>query len=191
MILLVGHLIGLLLTVAVAPAATACSCGTLTDDEAFEAADVVFSGDVISDGRVPPVFNSEELVEIRLRTIEVFKGQALSQQAVYTSASGASCGVELPVGRWMVFARTSDQDELLASLCDGTRIASNVPEFNASGGPPAPGVSPVRMGRTDEPSRSNAATVIFVGAVLLVVSATVGVAAVSSRRRRGAGRATV
>jgi hypothetical protein len=106
---------------------------SFTDQEAFDRADVVFTGIVagIEDPRsgssmAPRVFT--------FAVDDVYKGDAAPQQVVRSEQSGASCGLELAgPGPFVVFATTSvhesssmrlGQGELHASLCGGTRPLS-------------------------------------------------------------------
>lgn len=135
------------LTISAAPAA-ACSCMAVDDAGAFEAADVVFVGDLVDhqveqpdDPTTPP-----GIATWTFAVDEVFKGEALEEQEVVSAASGVSCGLELPQQqvRALVFARrdvgemATGENQLVADLCGGTREGGAPAAFADLGEPPKP-----------------------------------------------------
>ncbi len=78
----------------------ACSCASLTDDEALAEADVAFVG-TLQEIRVPDdvvTWSSDDPARFVFAVSAVYKGEAFEQQSVVTSRDGASCGLE--VQRW-------------------------------------------------------------------------------------------
>ena len=138
--------------------AAACSCVELTDAEAYEFADVVFTGALVEintpDGDIVVSNDPERFV---FDVDQVFKGEAQARQSVVTAREGASCGLEIgSPGPFVVFARLEDdsltsgavEGEVYSSLCSGTRplVAGALP---ASFGTPS---APVAVPTVAEPS---------------------------------------
>jgi hypothetical protein len=135
------------ITVGAAPA-SACSCSGVTLDEAYAAADVVFTGQVT--GRSAAVTltpSSADRVDVSFAVDRVFKGEAVANQQVATARDGASCGLELDDGAdVVVFARFGqagadgwpDPDELGASQCSGSQAvpATGLPASFGTGAQP-------------------------------------------------------
>lgn len=121
----------------------ACSCAGLTEEEAFDAADLVVVGVVV--GRDDPflglpISNSADPVRFTVAVEEVLKGDAGSQVEVTTARFGASCGLEMAIGqRWRLHAQRDGG--LQAHLCGGSTLLS--PD---SGGPnPVPAEAPLSV----------------------------------------------
>ncbi len=134
--------------------ASACSCGPVTDDEAFDHADAVFIA-TLQEVRLPDdivTFSSADPARFVFVVSTVFKGEVFEQQSVVTARDGASCGLEIGVGQTvLVFAR-ADIDpgvdggaelaagELSSNLCSGTRTLAGAPvpdSFGEGTGPVA------------------------------------------------------
>ena len=75
--------------------AGACSCVGWTEAEAFAAADVVFTGELVEVRRpdTSGTYASNDPVRLSFAVDAVFKGEARSVQSVVTALSGASCGM--------------------------------------------------------------------------------------------------
>lgn len=141
-----GLLVLAMTQVIVATPAGACSCIGVTDDEAFDAAEVVLVGELV-DYAAPKLMGSS--ADPALWTFEVervFKGEAAREQVVSSPVSGSSCGLEIEhSGTFLVFAGTEpmfdghdDQSVLHANLCGGTRPVTDgaVPASFGLGAPP-------------------------------------------------------
>ncbi len=143
---------------ALAPAgpAVACSCAVITEAEAFDAAQVVFTGELVEVLPPPPaeITSSGDPERYIFAVDRVYKGTAFDEQSVVTARDGASCGLEISgPGPFIVFAHTDDGDwveqgvegELHANLCGGTRAvdAAGVPRSFGAGALPEEGSSPV------------------------------------------------
>ena len=110
-------------------AAHACSCVSLTDTQAVDAADAVFSGTVRAVSS--RTAGSGDRPDSRVYTVAVdegLKGDVAVRQRVRTTADSASCGVTLERGaEVLVFATAGSglvptrPGELATSLCSGTR----------------------------------------------------------------------
>jgi hypothetical protein len=170
--------------------AHACSCVGFTDEEAFAAADVVFTGTVasVSDpdrglSTAPRVFT--------FAVDEVFKGDVAPQQVVRSEQSGASCGLEITGrGPFVVYATSTHvemelgQNELYAGLCGGTRPLDDAPlaaSLTEDAHPPDPGI-------VVEPPAAGSSRRGLVVAALVVGGGVVAVAMISGGamlRRRG------
>ncbi len=175
---------------ATASPAAACSCVEVDDAVAF--ADAVFAGQVT---REHPARDGGAVSLVIMTVSDVFKGDVDRQQAVVTPET--DCGIDFIGGHtYVVFARdtaTSDQftlDDgfLLADLCSGTRLATDVadgdlglrgtPSAPADAGPPTSAEIKAQLG--DPRSSLFPEALIFVGVLAFVL----GLAAVLSRRSR-------
>jgi hypothetical protein len=177
---------------ATASPAAACSCVEVDDAVAFADADAVFVGQVT---REHPARDGGAVSLVIMTVSDVFKGDVDREQAVVTPET--DCGIDFIGGRtYVVFARdtaTSDQftlDDgfLLADLCSGTRLATDVadgdlalrgtPSGPADAGPPTSAEIKAQLG--DPRSSLFPEALIFVGVLAFVL----GLAAVLSRRGR-------
>lgn len=162
--------------------AAACDCATFTDAEAYEFADVVFTGTLVEimtlKGDIVVSHDPERFV---FDVDQVFKGEAQTQQSVVTAREGASCGLEISgPGPFLVFARLDDdgltsgavEGEVYSSLCSGTRPRADG-ALPASFGTPSPPASvTAATGETSWPPASSANGSSHDG---LWIAATVGV----------------
>jgi hypothetical protein len=146
---------GLGVLVARAEPAWACTCAAVSDQEAFDRADVVFTGEwVETDPGVPAPFDQpDEGVRLLFEVEQVYAGQAYERQSVASWAFGESCGLQLDgAGPYLVFARTTAgptdpaiaEGELVSDLCSGTRPLEGgvVPTSFGQALAPRPGSSP-------------------------------------------------
>lgn len=111
------------------PTAGACSCGVLTDQQAYDAADAVFEATVMQLDR-----SDGSPVVATLAVDRVYKGRVRQTQVVYTPDDTEACGVEFDVGlTYVVFASVIDGSEgitgypigdLRSGFCDGSRRAA-------------------------------------------------------------------
>jgi hypothetical protein len=120
------------LTVAVAPAASACSCVGGTTQRFFADADAVFTGRLVSREEPATVTSSADPALHVFAVDTVYKGTVHQSQGVLSPVSGATCGLELTGdGPFVVFAtRSADlgggefatmaEDQYAAFLCGGT-----------------------------------------------------------------------
>jgi len=172
------------LTVGAGPA-SACSCIGLTLDEAFAAADVVFTGEVTGrSGAVTLTPSSADRVDVTFAVDRVYKGEASANQQVATARDGASCGLEVDDATpAVVFARFGEAgdgwpapDELGASLCGGSQAipAGGLPASFGAGTTPA---------TTDPPATSTAW-----GAPAIITAVLAMAAMAWTMQRRQAGR---
>lgn len=120
-------------TVGISPA-QACSCVGWDDPQSFAAADIVFRG-TLQAGPRPGRGDGSSPVVLSFAADRAYKGTVYAAQKVSTSASGASCGLEITgAGPFLVFAsapRDEDGGAVSvergkvpipeASLCGGTR----------------------------------------------------------------------
>jgi hypothetical protein len=136
--------------------AWACTCAAVSDQEAFDRADVVFTGEwVETDPGVPAPFDQpDEGVRLLFEVDEVYAGHAFERQSVVSWAFGESCGLQLDgAGPYLVFARTTAgptdpaiaEGEVVSDLCSGTRplVGGAVPTSFGQALAPRPGTSPV------------------------------------------------
>ena len=158
--------------------AWACSCGGLTDAEAFDRSGAVFIGE-LTERREPTVALSSE-ADVRLVfTVErVFKGEVHATQSVVTAADGSSCGLEISgPGPHLIFGRTRGATtEIEAGLCDGTRAlaAESVPEAFGAGSAPIGGSSAIGHDRSGLWIAS-AAGVVLVGLIATLIAVSLWV----------------
>ncbi|WP_299952965.1 hypothetical protein [uncultured Modestobacter sp.] len=183
-----------------APPAAACSCAAATTLEQFEAADVVFTGTLLSREVLHPPGGVRSSGDPALHVFTVdslHKGAASAEQPVVSADSGASCGLELRGdGPFLVFATDpadAPEGQLAAGLCGGTtpltpELAAEVESAGeAVTGLPSQGTGDAPAGVSDgAPAWTGPA--LQGGTALLALLA--GVLAVR-RRRRLERRATV
>ena len=102
--------------------AYACSCtAELTDTQYAADADVVFTGQMVTD----TVRRQRRMITFAVE--EVFKGEAARTEVLTTASMGSACGLEIHgPGPFLVFADRDPDDpgSLIASLCGGTRAGS-------------------------------------------------------------------
>jgi hypothetical protein len=132
--------------------AVACSCAGVTDSEAFQRADAVFTGALV-DIITPPgeVIVSSDPERFLFDVDGVFKGEVAASQSIVTAREGGSCGLEIGGrGPFVVFAFTEDfstsgavDGEYYSNLCSGTRPLSDgaLPASFGEPAPPADGAS--------------------------------------------------
>lgn len=171
---------------------SACSCVGYTDDEAFAAADAVFTG-VLLEIQTPPgdAYSSADPERFVFQVDEVFKGKAFARQSVVTAREGASCGLEIAgSGPFVVFARNESdgivdgaaKGEVYSNLCSGTRPLSErvVPTGFGEGRAPTSQSPSVAQ----DPTTGDAAGVLWQVAlpVLIAVGLLGGWVLVRSRR---------
>ena len=136
--------------------AVACSCAVITEGEAFDNAQVVFTGELVEVRPPPPaaIVSSGAPERFIFAVDRVYKGTAFDEQSVVTAMDGATCGLAISgPGPFIVFAHTGDGDwieqgvegELYASSCGGTRAVdvAGVPASFGAGAIPEEGSSPV------------------------------------------------
>jgi hypothetical protein len=168
----------------------ACSCGSLTDQEAFENADAVFTGTLVEvitpDG---DTYSSTDPERFLFEVDEVFKGTVFARQSVVTARDGASCGLEISgSGPFIVFARNESDGitdgaaggELYSDLCSGTRALAGgeLPASFGASASPAPGASAIG----DSGSQDSITRTVAVAGVLALFGA--GCAFIVYRRRQ-------
>ncbi|KAB2352235.1 hypothetical protein [Actinomadura rudentiformis] len=126
--------------------ACACSCATMTDQEAYAKADAVFTGRVLqrqveSQGwGLWKARGSGDPTTLVFEVSAVNKGKVSRRQDLHTVSESATCGLEAQKGReYLVFAQR-DGDVLRANLCGGTRPAGKPLSV-----PSAPAHSPAPM----------------------------------------------
>lgn len=176
-------LLGVLLSaagIAVAGPVAACSCaGIPSPAQAFESADAVFSGRLVSrEVHHPdwPLTSSSDPAVHVFAVDEVFKGAVHAQQGVVSADSGASCGLELSgEGPFVVYATESGGD-LTAGLCDGATTATSELESDlrtlagktGSGAAPLGGAAGTGAPGLPTAAYAAAALVLVLGGTLLL-----------------------
>ena len=178
--------------------AAACDCAAFTDTQAYEFADVVFTGKLIKiitpTGEIVVSTDPERFV---FDVDEVFKGDAQSRQSVVTAREGASCGLEISgPGPFVVFARVDDDSitsgavdvEVYSNLCSGTRSLADG-ALPAGFGTPSPPVTVAASGEASPaPASSGDASStsgLWVAAIAGVLVIGVGGAVALRRKRNG------
>jgi hypothetical protein len=139
------------------PPAAACSCMTSDVRERLPEVDGAFVGTLLSRDEPTPVdgvVRSDGLVRYRFSVERVVKGGIGSGEVdVWSSSSGASCGLETPVGQRTGLLLEHDGDRWTSNLC-----AQADPDVLIRAGrplPPPPGTPPpaVLVGTTHGPGR--------------------------------------
>lgn len=185
-------------TVTAVQPALACSCVERTDDEAFDAADVVFTGTVVDVDLPDVALGSMAPKRYTLEVDAVYRGEAAAEQVVVTAVESASCGAEIGAGAWLVFATVvvageerldgvpeAAASELRTSLCSGNRPvgASPVPASFGEPGAPTDAGTGDAAAVDDEEDRTAGFVAMLVAVVVFVVGFSV--IAVRARRRPG------
>lgn len=124
---LAGALAGALSFVILVPStAFACSCVQSSVADQVERADLVVSG-VVEDrdeGPFKVIRSSGDPVTYTVAVDEVLKGESGPVTKVESAAEGASCGLEVEVGRsYVIFADAGTDGTYEANLCGGTSEA--------------------------------------------------------------------
>jgi hypothetical protein len=108
-------------------AAYACSCVAAGAGYFARHADLVLVGTVEDrDERHPlwPLSSSGDPVAYRVSVERVYQGRVGRVALIESAVSGASCGIDVEVGRdYLVYADRQRSRDLSASLCGGTRPA--------------------------------------------------------------------
>lgn len=147
-VLMMTVIVGAIVTVntTMAPAAFACSCAGMSDEQAFERADAVFVGELRQIRRPTIKFSSADDSRFIFTVNQVYKGVVHATQSIVSPSDGASCGLEIDPGTVaLVFAHSPDDGEYAAGLCDGTRklgLQELLADFG-QGTKPQPGSSPI------------------------------------------------
>ena len=168
--------------------AAACSCVTLSETEAFAAADVVFAATLL-EVRTPDgdVFRLHRPRALRVRGRRGLQGRSACRAVHRHRPRGASCGLELAGdGPFLIFAQHDSggltggavDGELYAGLCGGSRTLTAVPETFGPGAAPAAGSSPV-----GSPSDSQTPIASYLGGALAVAVVCGSVGLLISRHR--------
>ena len=145
---------GVALFILLAPrSASACTCDPLKDaHEAFDHAEVVFVGTVISVTKPKPriVGRRHNLIEVSLELVVRFRVERTWKFAtrryltLTTMAQTSACGYPFKVGeKYLVFA-AADQDGVRTGLCSGTTDFAHAQTYLEQIGPG----KPIRINRT-------------------------------------------
>jgi hypothetical protein len=105
--------------------AQACSCSVPDQRRTLAAADGAFIGTFLDKDQPQPngagVVRSDDSVQYRYRLDAAVKGEFPSVVTVMSAASGASCGLETPVGEQQgIFVYRDDRGRWASSLCSTT-----------------------------------------------------------------------
>jgi hypothetical protein len=159
------------------PRVAACSCASITDEEALKNADAAFTGTLV-EVIIPAggTYSSTDPARFVFDVDEVFKGTVFARQSVVTARDGASCGLEISgPGPFIVFARTASDGvtsgaadgALSSSLCSGTRALASgaLPASFGAASSPSPGASAIGESGSQRPIVQIAA---IAGALALV-----------------------
>ena len=140
---------------------SACSCATFTDQEAFDHADVVFTGTLVEIVTPPgDTYASTDPERFVFDVQRVYKGEAVDPQTIVTARDGASCGLEIQGrGPFLVYAMSTDSivtgaadRERYSNLCSGTRAVADaaLPAGFGAGRAPTPLAPSSDNGPNDE-----------------------------------------
>ena len=183
LVALLGALTGALAFLVLVPStAFACSCAQFSVADSVERADLVVTG-VVEDRDEGPfkiVRSSGDPVTYTVAVDEVLKGESGPVTKVESAADGASCGLEVEVGRsYVMFAHARADGVYDASLCGGTTDASPefVAEVKAITGPAAAPDDSILP-----PTGGPPVVAMAVGGVLLAGAAVVAVGVLRRRR---------
>ena len=109
----------LALVAASAEPAAACSCAAGDPRAMLAGADAAFIGTLVErrDERSGPIFSSGDPVTLVFRVERVVKGSLGATVEVRTAASGASCGIEVAIGRTIGLFLDRQNERWTSSLC--------------------------------------------------------------------------
>lgn len=167
--------------------AGACSCATMSDEEAFGRADAVFVGSLTASSVDSGLLRaSDDPAVLRFAVSAVYKGVVYRDQELVSVASSASCGlVAPPTGDVLVFANEDapfgpkpGANQYAGDLCNGTRPLEGSATPAAFGEAAQPLPSPPDTGAGDGTGWTRVA---FGSAALAAAAAAV----FALRRRRG------
>lgn len=132
-------LVGGLLTISTTPA-QACSCAGSTVEQRAPTTDVIFQGEVVDvdsagSGRAVYTF----------AVLKSWKGEIGDRVEVFTSNSGASCGLEVEYGQTDVIYADLDGDQLSSSLCSAPFGGGGKAALTQLLGPPQVPSTPVEI----------------------------------------------
>lgn len=119
-----------------------CSCAMPDPFAGLAEADGAFVGTLVETDRgVEPITNSGQLVDLRFEVEATLKGDIGDAVVVKSSADGASCGIELPIGERAGFLLTQESGEWHGNLCatldaDALLAAADGPPEPVQGSPP-------------------------------------------------------
>lgn len=184
--LLLAAIVAGMLSIAPMTSAFACSCMALTTREAFEMADLAFTGTVVGEDvavppqPAPPVPGVAQ-VSYAFDVDAVYKGD-VSQPQVVTSTfpDGASCGIGFAAEeRWLIFVNLSDGMPWTTSCSANVLLTGNDAEaVLAELPPPVDSPPPVEAGTEGAPLDLPMPLLVGLAAILLVA----GVSAWAFRR---------
>ena len=173
-------LLGLAAVWAAPTPAYACSCAETSDEGYVSRADAIFTGRIDDDR------HDQQTRTITFVVERIYKGNLGARQVISTSASGASCGLEIGgPGTFLVFANRADEPgQLTANLCGGTRAGGALAILGE--GRPAPPESATpsdSAGPAPPAARMNTGPLLLIIGVVIIISAF-RVAALARRRRQ-------
>lgn len=115
---------GLTLGLSVTPAA-ACSCIEPNDDQSFDFADAVFTGEVME------IREDADNLVFFVRVDEVFKGEVTEWQRLTSPLQSSECGIVLPTDTLVVVFgyRSLESDHYSVGLCDPNRAIDATDEL--------------------------------------------------------------
>lgn len=180
---LMGALVGALSIVILVPStAFACRCAQFSVADQVESADLVVKGSIEDRDEGPPkvIRSSADPVTYTVAVDEVLKGASGPVAKVESAADGASCGLEVQVGRsYVIFAHAGADGVYEANLCGGTSGAR--PGFVAQ----VAAITGAASGPDDSilPPTGGPPVVAMALGGLLLAGATVVAAVVLGRRR--------
>jgi len=174
----------LVLPLATARPAAACSCAPASDERRLADSVAVFRGEVTGHEEVgaDPMRPGDAASIWTFTVSRVFKGTLGPTVRVASPQDGGSCGIELPLtGPALVFAQAPDGlvppvpgIALAANLCNGTRSLVGSPIPPAFGEGTDPGTPPPAGTSTEDPAPPWAAIGGIAAAVALVAGLVVG-----------------
>lgn len=190
-VLATGLIVGVTAVALPASAAQACSCGELTIDEAFEQADAAFVGELIEIRR-SAMTSTDAPTRFIFDVTSVLQGDVYKTQSIVSPASGASCGLDLPMDTAViVYGRDDAHDldgamlegEYFSTLCDGNAPLAPASVAFLGGVPPLAGSSPIGA------DASVVATSPWTGIAALAAAGGLAAVYFIARRRRTKQRA--
>jgi hypothetical protein len=163
---------------AVPARAYACSCAQVSDEDHVSAADVIFTGRIDDDQ------SNQQTRTISFVVERIYKGVAGPRQVVLTSASGASCGLEIGgAGTFLVFANPAEEPgQLQANLCGGTRAGGAVAILGEGRLLPSESAIPSASPSPAAPRSGSTSGTLLIFLGIAIIAAAVAIAVRHARR---------
>jgi hypothetical protein len=108
------------------PIVNACSCASLTPEEAIERTPIIFSGTVSAISKQSAILHSSsDPVQVNFQVDQTWKGPTADQIKISTEISSESCGYPFKANQEYLVYAYQDGDEIKTSLCSRSNLLSS------------------------------------------------------------------